>query len=121
MGKIKPFFIVATLLTLISCAYTKGIAVVNTTKQPVEATIIFSNTNISPIRLVVSGNSDDVVMYDVNSQSSDLLSLGLKEIILTNKSCTARISRADVEKKIKKKGLWKVIVDDATFDCDTTP
>ena len=95
-------------------------AVVNVTDRPIEVKITFNNPNISPISFVVSGNSNDVLMYDVNSRSSDFISMGLHEIILDNKSCTAHISRNEVEEKLKKNGLWKLVVDDEILDCHIT-
>lgn len=120
MVKVNILFVVIILITITSCTYTKGIAVVNATDQPIQVTIAFSNSNISPIDFIVSGNSDDVLMYDVNNRSSDLLSMGLYEIILNSKSCTTHISRGEIERKIKKSGLWKLVVDDKMLDCHIT-
>ncbi|MCF6257580.1 MAG: hypothetical protein L3J98_05240 [Gammaproteobacteria bacterium] len=119
MDKVNVLFVMITLI-ITSCTYTKGMAVVNTTDQPIEVTIIFSNSDISPINFIVSGNSDDVLMYDVDSRSNDLLSMGLNKIILDNKSCITHIPRGDIEKKIKTNGLWKLIVDDKILDCHIT-
>ena len=120
MNKVNILFVALILIITSSCTYTKGMAVVNVTDRPIEVTITFNNPNISPISFVVSGNSNDVLMYDVNSRSSDFISMGLYEITLDNKSCTTHISRNEVEEKIKKNGLWKLVVDDEILDCHIT-
>ncbi len=120
MNKVNIVFVVLILITISSCTYTKGIAVVNVTDRPIEVKITFNNSNISPISFVVSENSNDVLMYDVNSRSSDFISMGLYEIILDDKSCTTHISRNEVEEKIKKNGLWKLVIDDEILDCHLT-
>ncbi len=120
MDKVNILFVAIILITIVSCTYTKGVAVVNATDRPIEVTITFSDSNISPINFVVSGNSNDVLMYDVNSRSSDLISMGLYEIILDNKNCITHMSRREVEEKINKNGLWKLVVDDEILDCHIT-
>ena len=116
MNKVNILF-ASIILTITSCTYTKGIAVVNATERPIEITITFSHSDISPINFIVSSNSDDVLMYDVDSRSSNLLSMGLNEIRLDNKDCTTHMYRGEVEKKIKKNGLWKLVVDDEILNC----
>jgi len=116
MNKVNILF-ASIILTITSCTYTKGIAVVNATERPIEITITFSHSDISPINFIVPGNADDVLMYDVDSRSSNLLRMGLNEIRLDNKSCTIHMSRGEAEKKIKKNGLWKLVVGNEMMSC----
>lgn len=116
MDLVKKLFSISIFLSM-SCIYTKGISVTNTTNSPINVSIKFNSKDISTINFYVPESSDNTLMYDVDSEDEDFISLGLTTIEIHSDNCFLIMSRADVEEKLRTRGQWRLVISEAMLQC----